>query len=54
MVETQGVYGSSEASVQITVSEAPAPPYINYPLIIGGIALLGIIAAVIYTGSTTK
>ena len=45
MVQAQGVYASAGASAQVSVDGDP--PYINYPLIIGGLAIVGIIVAAV-------
>ncbi len=44
MVQAQGIYASAGASAQVSVT---GDPPLNYPLIIGGIALLGIIVAAV-------
>ncbi len=44
MVQTQGVYGSSGANAQVSVT---GDPPLNYPLIIGGLAIVGIIVAAV-------
>ncbi len=44
MVQAQGVYSGAGVSAQVSVT---GDPPLNYPLIIGGITLLGIIVAVV-------
>ncbi len=44
MVQAQGVYSGSGTSAQVSVT---GDPPLNYPLIIGGIALLGIVIAAV-------